>query len=77
MSSSYPVVRNCAYCLIHVPDLVRYGSKPLRELAREPAIEADLQAHLRSYSRAVSYPPNQTFIGNLTPEQLASLARPW
>ena len=29
-----PVVKNYAYCLIHAPDLVRYGSKPRREIAK-------------------------------------------
>jgi len=26
-----PVIRGSAFCLVHVPDLVRYGSKPRRE----------------------------------------------
>ncbi len=72
-----PVVKSCYYALCHTPDLVRYGSKPRRELALEPALGARLAASLRSYHEAVSYPPNQTFIGNLTPDELAKLPRPW
>jgi hypothetical protein len=73
----YPVVKNCAYCLIHVPDLVRYGSKPQRELVLSPAIATELQSHLRPFSKAVAYPPNQTFIGNISPELLSAIPRPW
>jgi betaine reductase len=72
-----PVIRNCAQCLVHVPDLVPYGSKPRREIAKDPATEARLVEALRSYVDAAAYPPNQTFIGNLTPEQLAGIPRPW
>jgi betaine reductase len=75
--SKYQVIKNVAYCLAHVPELVRYGSKPRREIGRDPAQEANIGAALRSYGQAVSYPPNQTFIGNLSPEQLVSLPRPW
>ena len=72
-----PVIKSCYYALCHTPDLVRYGSKPRRELALDPALGARLAASLRSYHEAVSYPPNQTFIGNLTPDELAKLPRPW
>ncbi len=75
--ASYPVIRNCSYCLAHVPDLVRYGSKPRREIARNSAVEQHITDFLRSYSEAVSYPPNQTFLGNSTPEELAKIPRPW
>ena len=59
--------------LQHVPDLVRYGSKPRREQDRLPQI----QAALRSFSDAVDYPPNQVFIGNAEPDLLRDLPRPW
>jgi len=72
-----PVIRNAAYCLVHAPELVRYGSKPRREIEKDPSLEARLMANVRSFEEAVRYPPNQTFIGNLSPEELASIARPW
>lgn len=72
-----PVIRNAAYCLAHAPELVRYGSKPRREIARDPSFGERLSAALRPISAAVSYPPNQTFIGNLSPDQLAKIERPW
>ena len=59
--------------LQHAPDLVRYGSKP----TRSPVAFADSTGHLRSFEQAVRYPPNQVFIGNLAPEALWDLPRPW
>lgn len=66
-------VLGASLVLAHVPDLVRYGSKPLRE----PNRSADLQRRLRSFSAALTYPPHQVFLGNLAPEQLWDLDRPW
>jgi glycine/sarcosine/betaine reductase complex component C subunit beta len=59
--------------LDHVPDLVRYGSKPRRESTRWPEIASSL----RSFDDAVAYPPNQVVIGNLRPDDLWDRARPW
>jgi len=59
--------------LDHVPDLVRYGSKPRRETHRWP----EIRTSLRSHDEAVAYPPNQVVIGNLQPEDLWERARPW
>ena len=59
--------------LQHVPDLVRYGSKPARESTRLP----ELQAELRSYDEALTYPPHQVFLGARRPEELWELPRPW
>jgi hypothetical protein len=66
-------VVSASLVLEHVPDLVRYGSKP----SREPERLSDLTASLRSFDDAASYPPNQVFIGNLEPSQLWDLPRPW
>ena len=71
-----PVIRNCAFCLVHAPDLVRYGSKPRRELGTNPSLAGRLEGALRSYAAAVAYPPNQTFIGNLSPQQLGQIPNP-
>ncbi len=75
--SQTPVIKNSAYCLVHVPDLVRYGSKPRREIAKTADVSGAISRRLRPYSSSVSYPPNQTFIGNLTPEELKHIPRPW
>ena len=71
------VIKNCSYCLIHTPHLVRYGSKPRREIAHSPAVFGRIESSLRSYEDAVGYPPNQTFIGNISPDVLATIPRPW
>lgn len=73
-----PAIQGMACVLVHVPGLVRYGSKPTRELAKSgPELLEQLQRHLRPYSAAVAYPPNQVFIGNLAPEALWELPQPW
>lgn len=72
-----PVIKNCSQCLVHVPDLAVYGSKPRREILKDPKIEQRLVASLRAFDHAVGYAPNQTYIGNLTPDQLAAIPRPW
>lgn len=72
-----PVVRAASYFLAHVPGLVRYGSKPSREIAKDHGLLARLSDHLRPFSQAVCYPPNQVFIGNLYPDELRKIPRPW
>jgi len=72
-----PVISHAAFCLAHTPELVRYGSKPRREIAKNPEIEARISSSLRSYAKASSYAPNQTFIGSISPDELANRSRPW
>lgn len=72
-----PVIRGTRYVLVHAPDLVRYGSKPLREVAKAPETLRTIQEHLRPYESALAYPPNQAFVGGMDPDALASVARPW
>jgi betaine reductase len=66
-------ILGAAFVLQHVPDLVRYGSKPSRERERLP----QLANALRTYEQALAYPPHQVFIGNLRPEDLWERPRPW
>jgi len=72
-----PAILNTSYVLAHAPDFVRYGSKPTRELAADPSLLAPLTAALRPWEEVVAYPPNQVFIGNLSPQELAEIPRPW
>ncbi|HKY07350.1 MAG TPA: glycine/sarcosine/betaine reductase complex component C subunit beta [Candidatus Binatia bacterium] len=65
------------YSLAHVPDLVRYGSKPLREIRARPALGRELAEHLRDFAAATAYAPHQVYIGNIAPEKLTELAKPW
>jgi hypothetical protein len=72
-----PVIRGVRFFLAHTPGLVRYGSKPSRDIARDPAITQAIGACLRGYEAAVAYPPNRAFLGHVHPDELASLAKPW
>src|SRR4029434_5607880 len=65
------------YSLAHVPDLVRYGSKPSRELRANTTLEPQLKNQLRSFSAATAYAPHQVYIGNITPAELGNLPKPW
>ena len=72
-----PAILSTAYALAHAPDFVRHGSKPTRELPKDPDLLGQLTAALRPWDEVVAYPPNQVFIGNLTPDDLAATPRPW
>lgn len=72
-----PVIRGVRFFLAHTPGLVRYGSKPYRDIAQDPAILDTIQAHLRPYEAAVAYPPNRVFLGHAHPDSLAGLPKPW
>jgi len=71
------VIKECANVLVNVPDFVRYGSKPMRDLAENPALLPDIERALRSFEQVIGYGPNQAFIGNLRPDDLHDLAQPW
>jgi betaine reductase len=77
MSNFTPVIKAASSVLIHTPGLTRYGSKPHREIAANPARLADLNRNLRSFQQAQGYLPNQVFIGQQAPEKLSSVSRPW
>ncbi|MEW9668358.1 glycine/sarcosine/betaine reductase complex component C subunit beta [Ammoniphilus sp. 3BR4] len=72
-----PVIKGASFVLTHTPSLVRHGSKPMRELEKNPQLLEQIHAHLRSYEEAVAYPPNQVFIGNMKPDELRNLEGPW
>ena len=76
--SARAAIQACSMVLAHAPDLVRHGSKPTRELAADSdGLLASLSGALRTYDDALAYPPNQVLIGNLRPEALWELERPW
>ncbi len=75
MSTTGPVVIAASQVLAHVPSLARHGSKPSRELPRDPEVAAKFAASLRSFEDAVAYRPHQSYIGALHPRLLP--ARPW
>jgi len=70
-------IEGIAYSLAHVPDLVRFGSKPLRELRDNPGLRTRFAEHLRDFPAATAYAPHQVYIGNVAPEKLRDLPQPW
>jgi glycine/sarcosine/betaine reductase complex component C subunit beta len=70
-------IEGVSYSLTHVPDLVRYGSKPLREIRAVPALGEQLAKRLRDFKAATAYAPHQVYIGNIAPEKLRDLPKPW
>lgn len=80
VDSAKPVrigIEGVYYSLAHVPDLVRYGSKPLRELRRQPGLKAQMAMHMRGFAAATAYAPHQVYIGNIVPEKLSEIDKPW
>jgi glycine/sarcosine/betaine reductase complex component C subunit beta len=71
------VVRGMSCVLVHAPGLVPHGSKPARELVVDTSLLGSMREHLRTFDDALSYPPNQAFIGNRRPESLFDLPHPW
>jgi hypothetical protein len=72
-----PVIKGASFVITHTPSLVRYGSKPHREIEKDSNTLDKILDNLRSFDEAVAYPPNQVFIGNMRPEELKEYQRPW
>ena len=76
----YSVVKGTAYVLVHTPDMVlKNGTTQTTERIVNPKSDylKELPGHLRSYEKALSYWPNQTYIGNKTPDDLKEIPMPW
>ncbi len=77
MNSRDVIIKECSNVLVHLPDFVRHGSKPTREIKKHPDLADKINSHLRTYREVVGYGPNQVFIGNMGPDNLRSLSTPW
>ena len=76
----YPVIKGASYVLAVVPDMVlENGSTQTTERIVNPESEylKELPKHIRSYEEAVSYLPNQIYIGNEKPESLRNIEFPF
>jgi len=71
------VIKGVGYVIVHVPDFVRYGSKPFRDISEDGSLVKQVESHLRSYEEVLNYPPHQVFIGNKHPDQLNEIPKPW
>jgi len=77
---TFPVIKGASYILVHTPDMIiQNGTTQTTERITNPNSEylKELPNHLRSFEEVVSYLPNQTYIGNMTPEDLAKIEQPW
>lgn len=74
------VIRGASYILAFGPDMVIHnGTTQTTERTVNPNSEylKQIKDHLRTFEDVVNYMPNQTYIGNMTPEELAKYEQPW
>ena len=74
------VIKGASYVLVHTPDMVLYnGTTQTTERIVNPDSEylKEVPNNLRSFKEAVEYWPNQTYIGNVHPDELAQVEFPW
>ncbi|MBU3191080.1 ketoacyl-ACP synthase III family protein [Clostridium bowmanii] len=77
---NFPVMKKASYILVNAPDMVIHNGTTQtleRETNPESVYLRDMKSHLRGFEEVVAYAPNQAYIGNITPEQLAEMPRPW
>ncbi|MFZ5354714.1 MAG: glycine/sarcosine/betaine reductase complex component C subunit beta [Bacillota bacterium] len=75
-----PVVKGAAYILVHTPDMIaHYGTTCALEREANPQSEflKKVPEHIRTFKEVVNYAPNQAYIGNILPDALNSIPRPW
>ncbi|MCL2162950.1 MAG: glycine/sarcosine/betaine reductase complex component C subunit beta [Oscillospiraceae bacterium] len=74
------VIKGASFVLAFAPDMVLHnGTTQTTERVVNPNSEylKELPSHLRCYEDVLAYAPNQTFIGNITPQELAKIEQPW
>lgn len=77
---NYSTLRGASYVLVHTPDMIEHnGTTQTTEKITTPDSPylANLYDNLRNFEEVVNYAPNQTFIGNLSYEELKTLPQPW
>lgn len=74
------VIRGASYILAFTPDMVIHnGTTQTTERTVNPNSEylKQIKDHLRTFDEVVGYLPNQTYIGSMTPDELATHEQPW
>ena len=71
------VLRGARFSLAHTPGLVEHGSKPSRELAKDPNLLPSIRGRLRSFEQVAAYPPHRVLLGDRNPKDLWGIERPW
>ena len=78
--NGYPVIKGASYTLAITPDMVLHnGTTQTTEMVVNPDSEylKELPSHLRTFEDAVAYIPNQVYIGNAKPADLAATEFPY
>ena len=74
------VIKGSSYILAHTPNTLKVGGTTQTQ-ARNKDSESEylkkLDNYLRDFSEAVRYAPNQCYIGNILPDDLKDIERPW
>ena len=73
------VILGSSYIMVFAPDMViNNGTTQTTERTVNPNSEylKEIRNHLRTYEQVVSYLPNQTYIGNITPDELSKYEMP-
>ena len=52
-NNTKPVVKAVTYFLAHVPNMIRHGSKPSRDLPLDPDLKDRFLKHLNPFEKAV------------------------
>lgn len=76
----YSVLKGASYFLAHTPDMVIHnGTTQTTQKKIDPDSNylKEIGRSMREYEACVAYPPNQVYIGNMTPDDLAALPMPW
>lgn len=77
---NHSVLKAAGYVLIHTPDMIEHnGTTQTTEKIVNPDGEylKKLDSHLRTFEQVVNYAPNQTYIGNITHQELKTIPQPW
>ncbi len=75
-----PVLKNASYILVHTPEMVlNNGTTQTMEKITNPDSDylKNLRSSLRTFDEVCNYSANQTYIGNMTPEELKEIPLPW
>lgn len=76
----FPVIKGSSYVLVHTPNILKEGgSTQTTTRAKNPDDEylKKLDDYLRTFTEVVAYAPNQTYIGNILPDELKEIEQPW
>ena len=76
---SRAVIDGSSYILVHGPNTLKIGGSTQLQAKKNEDYEYldSLEDNLRSFQECVKYAPNQAYIGNILPEELEEIDRPW